>query len=72
MTTPMFATTLDDARFYEWPKSAPGVHLPSITTVIKKGIPNPILQTWAIKKTARLAIEQADIVVALKERATCR
>jgi hypothetical protein len=57
MTTPMFSTTTDDARFYEWPLME-GTHFPSVTTVIKQGIPKPILQTWAIKKTARLAMDE--------------
>lgn len=68
MTTPMFSVTTDDARYYEWPL-LPGNHLASITTHIKQGIPKPILQTWAIKKTARLAMDELDTLIALRELA---
>lgn len=64
MTTPMFSVTGDDSRYYEWPK-AKGNHLPSITTQIKQGIPKPVLQQWAVKKTAQLAIAEAELFMQL-------
>jgi len=67
VTTPMFSTTTDDARFYEWPLMQ-GTHFPSVTTVIKQGIPKPILQTWAIKKTARCAMDQFDTLTKFMEK----
>lgn len=63
---PMFAVTGDDSRHYDWPHN-PGVHLPSITTIIKHGIPNPIIETWKLGKTAALATERADILMQFKE-----
>ena len=69
MSTPMFSVTTDDARYYEWPLR-PGNHLPSITTVKKQGVPNPVLTTWAIKRCAVTAIEQIDLLMKLRERAS--
>lgn len=63
---PMFANTGDDARFYSWPH-LPGCNLPSITTIIKKGIPNEILEQWKLGKTATLATERAEILMQLRE-----
>lgn len=68
MSAPMYATTTDDARFYEWPL-LPGNHLPSITTCIKHGVPKPTLTKWAVKKAARLAMDEVDTLVALRELA---
>jgi hypothetical protein len=68
VTTPKFSVTTDDARYYEWPKN-PGIHIPSITTVIKHGVPKPVLQTWAIKKTAQLALSKLDMLKGLLSRA---
>ena len=68
MTSPKFSVTSDDARYYEWPK-LPGHHVPSITTVIKHGVPKPVLQTWAIKKTAVLALDKLDMLQELRNRA---
>lgn len=83
MSTPMFSVTTDDARYYRWPRCpGPDIHpdctpgqecsivnnVPSITTVKKQGVPNPVLQTWAIKRCAVTAIEQIDLLMKLRER----
>lgn len=68
MSAPCFSTTGDDGRFYNWPLW-PGRHDPSITTVIKQGVPKPTISKWENKKVAFAAIENLDLVIALKERA---
>lgn len=72
MDGPSFSTTLDDKRFYEWPLETPNgeslTHIPSITTHIKHGVPKPMITTWAIKKTARLAIDEFETLDKFMER----
>lgn len=68
MTKPALAVTLDDSRYYEWPPT-PGVHYPSITTVIKEGVPKPFLAKWSAKKAAELAFESLDTLLVLRELA---
>lgn len=68
MTSPRNAVTLEDQRYYTL-DATPGVHYPSITTVIKQGVPKPFLPAWAAKKTAELAYEQLGLITHLRKRA---
>lgn len=68
MTSPRNAVTLDDERYYTL-AATPGVHYPSITTIIKQGVPKPQVLPWATKTAAIVAYEDLDLLVALKERA---
>lgn len=68
MSAPAQAVTTDDGRYYTWPRW-PKRHLPSITTVIKQGVPKPTMQAWERKTIADKAIESAEKVVALKRKA---
>jgi hypothetical protein len=68
MTSPTNAVTLEDERYYEWP-GMPGVHFPSITTVIKQGVPKPNLTKWAVRRAAEEALNSLDVLIELRRRA---
>lgn len=68
MTSPANSVTTDDGRYYVWPKT-PNVHYPSITTIIKQGVPKPFMAKWTAKKAAEQAMNNLDLLVALRERA---
>lgn len=68
MTSPVHATTTNDGRYYEWP-NLPGIHFPSITTVIKQGVPKPFMAKWTAKQAAEQALSNLDVLIALRERA---
>jgi hypothetical protein len=68
VTNPTHAVTTDDGRYYIWPKT-PDIHYPSITTIIKQGVPKPFMVKWAAKRAAEQAVANLDILVALRERA---
>lgn len=67
MSAPCLSTTGDDARFYNSPWT-PESNKPSITTNIKNGMPKPAIVKWSNKLIALNAIENLDVVIALKER----
>ncbi len=66
MSGPAQAITTDDGRFYTWPRLE-GQHLPSITTVIKQGVPKPHLQAWAVKLAAQAALENIVMLARLQK-----
>lgn len=68
MAEPCFAITGDDARHYVSPLDPSNTNKKSITTIKKQGVPNPVLDKWQVKHVALCALDQWEIVAALKER----
>lgn len=66
MTIPINARATNDGRVYTWPST--GEEFPSITTIIKNGVPKASIPPWAAKMAALFALENLPLLQALKER----
>jgi len=68
VSAPCLSTTGDDGRFYSSPW-APESNKKSVTTIIKEGVPKPMIYKHSKKSVAFAAINYLDLIYELRERA---